>query len=84
MDKRVLKGIKKIIRQKKKVLEERENLTNIFTLECEVCGSSKTRYDGKDFELWDRELWESNHQHGLLRIWWSKLRKVKKDRVRFS
>lgn len=68
MDSKAIKGIKKIIKQKKKVLKSRENLTNVFTLRCEVCGSTKTRYDGKDFELWDRELWEKQHRHKIRRF----------------
>src|SRR3990167_3899490 len=28
-----------------------------FKLKCGVCKSTKTRYDGKDFELWEKDLW---------------------------
>ena len=62
------KKTKVLVAKFKKVKKARENLTNVFTLRCEVCGSTKTRYDGKDFELWDRELWDKEHYHKIRRF----------------
>ena len=64
----LVKGIKKIIKEKVKVKKGHEKLQNVFVLRCEVCGSTKTRYDGKDFELWDKDLWEKSHRHKIRRF----------------
>ncbi len=69
-----IQRIKKIIRQKAKEIKQRGNLTNVFRLECEVCGSTKTRYDGKDFEDWDKDLFKKQHKHKIRRF----LRKFKR------
>lgn len=75
MPNRIISQIKKIIKQRKKELNHKENLSDVFTLRCEICGSTKTKYDGKDFELWDKDLWEKDHKHGIIRRLLSKLRR---------
>ena len=64
----VPKKLKALIKEKKKELKQRDNLTHIFTLRCEVCGSTKTKYDGKDFEQWDKDLFSKQHKHKIRRF----------------
>lgn len=68
MANKLVKEIKKLIKEKKKELKNCENKSDIFTIVCEICGAKRMRLDGKDFEEWDKNLFFLDHKHKIRRF----------------
>lgn len=58
--------IKKIVKSKIKEIRSQQIATNVYTLTCTTCHCVKERYDAKDFETWEKELWSKKHDHPLI------------------
>lgn len=59
--------IRRLVSKKVKSLRE-DVKTDIFSLECEVCGDKRVKLDGNDFEQWDKDLWNKKHKHTIRRF----------------
>lgn len=74
MDTKLVQKIKQIVRKREKEILQSENKSDIFRLDCNVCGGTKVKLDGNDFEQWDKDLFKKEHKHKIRRFF-KKLRR---------
>ena len=60
------KQIHKIVKERVKIKRKNEKSSDIYRLDCNVCGSSRVKLNGEDFETWDKELFRKQHRHNFL------------------
>ena len=80
MAQRIIQEIKKLIRDREKEKESRENSSEMFRLNCEICKGGKVKFGG-DFEQWEKDLFAKQHLHKYRKFWkevkvkWMKIKK---------
>lgn len=63
------KEISQLVKKKKKEIEKRENSEEkVFTLECPICKQKKVKIGLTDFENWDKDIFEHEHEHKIRKL----------------
>ena len=67
MAQKIIQEIKRLIRDREKEKESRENSSELFRLNCEICKGGKVKFS-QDFEQWEKDLFAKQHLHKVRRF----------------